>query len=143
MEVTTFDYNLKMGFEYHHKGQLTTAKFITLRAPTSRNSDECGALKQAFYRSVPKDVDPDDKAKAKAEDRVIEGSDIVMALAASSEVEFSDVLRTAKKLFTSGVAMVEGETKMTMPMLDEMSQDDLEGMLGEYLVNFTLASSLK
>ena len=38
--------------------------------------------------------------------------------------------------------MIDGEVKVTKPILDEMSNDDLEGMLGEYLANFILRSVL-
>ena len=61
----------------------------------------------------------------------------------STGVELGSVLLTARELFTSGLAMVEGEVKLTKPIMDEMSQDDLEAMTGEYLANFTLASALQ
>ena len=52
------------------------------------------------------------------------------------------ILLSAVELFKSGVAYIEGEAKVTRPVLDEMSNDDLEGMLGEYLANFILRSVL-
>lgn len=136
---TEFDYPLTVPFPYALKGQEETASFIKLVAPTSRHSRECATLKQAFFRAVPKgeesDVDPETVETPS-------GTDIITMLAISQDVDLPDVLDTAARLFTAGVAFVDGEAKLTRPLLDKMSQEDLEGMAGEYLANFTVASAL-
>lgn len=136
---TEIDFHLTTTFNYSHKGESTEATFIRLTAPTSRHSRECAALKQAFFRAVPRNEDaeqPDDLADP-------EGQDVITMIAMSDRVELPDVLDVARKLFTNGVAMIDGETKLTNPLIDRMSQDDWEAMIGEYMVGFTLASSLR
>jgi hypothetical protein len=133
-----FDYPLTTPFEYSKGGEQLQASFVRLTAPTSRKSKECGALKQAFFRSVPQDRDAEGVATKEPE-----GHDIIMMMAMSTNVELSDVLDVARRLFVSGVAMIDGEVKLTGSLLDRMSQDDFEEMLGSYLITFTLASTLE
>lgn len=138
---TQFDFPLTSPFEYAHKGSQQEAAFIRLTAPTSRNSRECAALKQAFWRSADRPEGGKDDGKDVEID--IKGPDVIVMLAMSRDVELADVLDVARHLFTKGkVAVVDGETPLTKPLIDDMSQEDVEAMLGEYLVNFTLASSL-
>ena len=136
---TEFDYPLLVPFTYAAKGQEVLASFVKLVAPTSRHSRECAALKQAFFRAIPKgeetDVDPETVSTPS-------GTDIITMIACSQDVDLPDVLDTAARLFTSGTALVDGETKLTKPLLDKMSQEDVEGMAGDYLANFTVASAL-
>jgi hypothetical protein len=132
---------LRVPFDYALRGQNAQAQFITLRPPTSRNYRECAALKQAFFRSVPKDVEASASGASGATPEV-SAKDVVDVIAASKDVAFDDVLDVARRLFTSGVAQVDGETKLTGTLLDVMDQEDFELMLGTYLVHFTLASTL-
>lgn len=138
-------YQLTTPFPYGTaSGEKEDASFITLKAPTSRNSRECAALKQAFFRAVADNEGGEGDGESNLEN--IQGADVLMTMAMSTAVDLPDVLETAKHLFTKGrVAFVEGEEKvpLTKPLLELMSQDDVEGMLGDYLVNFTLASSLQ
>ena len=141
MELETeFDFKLITPFDYANKGESVAATFIKLAAPSSRNSRECAALKQAFYRALP----PGDKDAEEVDSSDIEGKDVLVLLAMSIDVDLPDVMDVAKKLFTSGnnIALVDGEVKLTNNLIDKMSQDDLESMAGDYMVNFILASSL-
>lgn len=140
---TEMDYHLLQPFSYHHKGQPVAAVFVRLKAPTSRHRKECAFLKQAFYRALGDAADGEaaaDQQKKKAE---ITGQDVMDLISMSKAVALEDVLEGARKLFTTGVALVDGEEKLTGPLADEMSMDDLEKMTGEYLAFFTLRSSLR
>lgn len=133
------EFPLTTNFTYATRGGETTeARFIQLTAPTSKNSRECAALKQAFFRSVPDSTDSDPDPDSVD----LSGHDVIMTIAMSPDVDLPDVIDVGRKLFSSGVAKVDGEVKLTNHLIDRMSQDDLEAMLGEYMVGFTLASSL-
>lgn len=133
-------YELKSPIDYAHKGNMATASFLTLSAPTSRNIAECAALKQAFFRALPKSGQPS------AGDSKQEGDprpeDITAMLASSKDVEYSQVLLTMRDLLPH-VAKVDGEERMTRPLVDSMSPEDLELVTGVYLLNFILASLLR
>lgn len=139
--LTEFEYELTSQFDVMINGQMEPAISITLKAPSSKNLTECGILKQAFFRALPDTEDVED-SDANIDD--MKGEDILILISMSSDVSLSDVLITAKKLFSSkGIAQINGSTTLTSPLADKLSIDDLEGMLGQYLVNFILASSLK
>lgn len=138
---TEFEYELTTQFDVMIDGQLEPAISITLKAPSSKNLTECSILKQSFFRSLPESDDVEVSADNKIED--MDGIDIMILLSMSTKVELGDVLTTAKKLFSSaGVGTVNENTKLTHDILSKVSIDDLEAMVGQYLVNFILASSL-
>lgn len=146
MSETEFDFPLTQDFSYSHKGDQVDARFIKLTAPTSRHSKECAALKQAFFRAQNSFVAQARESDAEPSGEKITGDDVIMMMAASKDVDLPDVFDVARKLFTSGtIAVVDGEPgcRLTSALVDKMSQEDFEVMLGEYLVNFTLASSLE
>ena len=135
------EYELKDGLEYAKGGEMVEASFVTLHPPSAKHLTECADLKQAFFRSLPDDDGRElDKSKDLPE---LDGDAIMTMIAMSRNVELKVVLLTAKQLFKNGVAFLEGEQKMTTPLLEAMSLDDLQSMTGCYMVNFILASSLK
>lgn len=136
--ISEFDYELDHPFQYSHKGDQSEASFVRLVAPTSKHSKECAVLKQAFFVAIPKDAKGDDQKDVK-----VTGEDVLSMIAASKDVDLGEVYAVARKLFTTGVAFVDGEEKLTTHLVDRMDQSDFECMLGEYLVNFTLASTLR
>ena len=140
--ITEFKFILTKRFTYAFKGDNAEAEFVTLYAPTSKTTRECAALKQAFFRAM---GDREGKQTGEAdEDAEIEGQDILSLLAMSTAVDLPEIMDVAKKLFMlPGIALLDGETKFGQQVMDRMSMDDFENMLGEYMVNFTLASSLK
>lgn len=141
---TEFEFPLTKPFTYSAKGEQVTATSITLSAPTSRNSDECAALKQAFMRAIPKEAKRESDTTITKDDDKIDADDVIQIMAMSIDVDLPQVFKVAKKLFTSGtIAMVDGEQKLTNNLVEKMDQNDFELMLGEYLVNFTLASTLE
>jgi len=140
---TEFQYVLKTPFSYAHKGETINAKFVVLKAPTSRTTDECAALKQAFFRAM-SDTEGSGGSGEADPDMKIEGSDVMAMLAMAKNVDLPEVMNVAKKLFQqSGIALIDGETKFGNELMNRMSVDDLEDMIGDYMVNFILASSLK
>jgi len=134
-------YELDIEFEYAHKGDLRKAEFITLYPPTSRNMSEVAALKQAFFRSLPQDDESGEKEEAETE---IKGSQVMALISMSVNVELSTVLLTARELFSAkGIADVDGEEKLTKPLIDAMDPNDFYTMTGEYIANFIIASALR
>lgn len=137
---------LDMPVEYAYKGEMQIGSFITLKAPTGKQMVECADLKQAFFQAISSQtatstatVEGDEKSTLSA----LTGDTIMALIAMSSVSKLSSVLVSAKELFANGVAFMEGETKLTKPMLDMLNPDDLERMIGDYYLNFILASWLQ
>ncbi len=134
-------------------GDLATVAFITLRAPSSQNSDECAELKQAVMAGIamPKDVDAEqvEKAREMREERRAEkgdegftGEEIMLVLSRSS-YPLKKVIALARDMFINkhaGVAWVDGEVRLTKPMWDAMTWRDVERMTGDYIARFIAAS---
>jgi hypothetical protein len=138
-----FEYILKTKFGYASKGETAEATFITLFAPTSKTTRQCAALKQAFFRAMGEQEGGGGEEQTDSSFD-IEGSDVMALLAMSKNVDLPDVIDISKQLFKMpGIALVDGETKLGESLIDRMSVDDIEDMLGEYMINFILASSLK
>lgn len=144
--VTEFIHELKVPFDYAYLGETTKANFITLKAPSGKTPYRA-ELKQCFFRALNNDtnatvntvsVDSDDKKQ-----EIPSGSEIVQLICMSRHVELSVFLEYGKKLLTSGVALIDGETKLTKLLIESMDPDELEEMLGDYMANFILASALR
>lgn len=138
----TIRYELTKPLEYALKGDLQTASFIELRAPTSRNMTECAALKQAFCRALPDTENATDSDREGKEVSEITGQDIMGLILRSKDVELITVLLHARKLF-SNVGFIDGEVRLNNLLMDDIDPDDFENMVGEYLARFTLASMLQ
>lgn len=142
--ATEFQYRLLTSLPYSSGGEIVDGTFITLSAPSSRNSKECAKLKQAFFRSIDQSAEVNENAKEPSAESENTGEGVMIMLAMSKDVELDDVMDTARRMFTSGnnIAMVEGEAKLTSPLIDKMTMDDFERMTGEYMLRFILASAL-
>lgn len=146
-----FDFVLGRKIPYATKdGETVDGSFIKLVSPSAKQLKYCTELKQAFMRSMsdtgsnytPEQIE-DAKRIVKDSGKTMSGSDIINALYGNKDVDMVKVLINAIELFRSGVATMEGEVNLTKPLIDAMSQDDLENMTGEYMVNFILRSVLK
>lgn len=144
---TEITHTLIKPIQYSHKGDMEEGRFVTLKAPTSKNLKECAYLKQSFFRALPQ-VDANTptqiQASDKKEDDDLDSDGIMTLLAMSKDVDLDKVLLTAAKLFLSPTAaLLEGQTQLLQSHIDQLSMDDLEGMTGKYLANFILASALQ
>ncbi len=144
-DETEIIYELKKPFKYTPKnsGEETEAQFITLVEPSVKQMAACSVLKQAFMRVIAResgDSSDDSASDASAEDVPME-TRIINALYAS-DTDINIVLQSAKELFRD-VGLVDGEKKLTVPMLDSLCIEDIEMMTGQYMANFILASVLK
>lgn len=136
-----FVFELDEPLEYAYKGDPAEATFITLLAPTSKQMDHCAFLKQAFFRAIPRDIEEKDEEEDKSDP--VTGAGIMQLILMSRDVDFGPVLITGRELLTSGVALIEGETKLNKPLAEKLGMDVLEKMVGEYMANFILASELQ
>lgn len=147
MDNTQVIHTLIKSFKYTpaNAGNEVDAQFVTLLEPSVRQLSACATLKQGFMRVIAKEsgsgTDTQSSGTVSVEEVPMENR-IINALYGSDAVDMTVVLQSAKELFRE-VAMVDGEKKMTVPMLDALCIEDLELMAGKYMANFILASVLK
>lgn len=143
--MSEYEYELKHSFSYAtDKGDMAEANFVTLSAPTFKQLDKVTPIKQAFtsaIEEVTKTIDTSGSASAEPveTDEQITGQQALQLLYRWSG-DATKVLLHAEQLFKSGAALVDGETKLTTPMMDKMQLVDFEGLLGAYIANFIAPS---
>lgn len=148
--IEEFDFVLTKKIPYSDDGVEVEGSFIKLTAPSSKQLTNCTELKQAFMRAIgdmdkkyTKEEIEDAKKSLGDSKQDMDGSGIMSTLYMSKNVDMVKVLISAIELFRTGVAEIEGKKELTKPLIDLMSQEDLERMTGEYMANFILRSVLK
>ena len=143
------EFNFKLGADFSYgttDGNESETSFITFTAPTSKNRKECMFLKQSFFRAL-NSIPSSNKSAGDAVEanKEFDGSDIITLFAMSS-ADLHEVCEVARKIFISGVGKMGGDGKLTGNLLDniedKLSTEVIQEMVGEYLVNFILRSSL-
>ncbi len=134
---------LKRPIPYATGGETVNATMVMLYAPSSVLLENSTFLKQSFFQAVASikgdaKKDEDEKKDIKK----LKGSDILMMMH-MSEVDMVKVMRSAKHLLQSGVAKLDDKEKMNPTLLEALCEEDFDALVGEYLVNFTLASALR
>lgn len=141
-----------------HDGEMNEAQFIEMNAPTGRHSRYVAALRQAIVKAIVEEgrvsaaLDSEEvrqgppapeKEPAEDEDEQVEiadGIEIVNILARSS-VSLADTYKIARELFLQkGILKVDGDVQMTQMLIDKMTAQDFERLVGSYIANFTLPS---
>ncbi len=148
-EKKEFTFELERPFEYAFGGEQRKVGFIALQAPTMKQHSQASSLKQSIVKMVREateragneggDADERDKDEGINQDDPITAEMVVATIYGSDAVGVNVVWEQAKELFKLGRAMVDGEQKLTAPLIDKMDPDDFEKMVGEYIANFILA----
>lgn len=146
-------YKLEDPFEYACEGDMRTASFVSVKSPTVGNISSIARLKQGFMQAIAsskdKNVgtendDENDSGKEKQLDADSLTGGAIMAMLAMSDVDYSKYLTTAKDvLINANVCLIDGEVKFNKNLFLKLSFNDLEGITGEYLRVFILASVLE
>lgn len=141
--MSEINYELKKPFDYAYKGENQSASFITLSEPTFKQLTHITPIKQAFSAAMAQLSSKAVEDTADDDDAVSGEPTAAMMLAVLYQWDgnLSGVFLHAQELFKTGAALVEGETKLTIPLMEKMSTTDFEQMVGEYIAAF-LAPSL-
>lgn len=145
MEKDEFDYFLKKPIQYAFQGQSVSASFIRLSAPTAKDLKHTTILKSAIFEAI-KNMEGKNTEESNNDSQVseqdIDGEGIIAFLYMGG-VDMSKVIVAAVELFRrKGLALIEGETNLTMPLIEKISHDDIEAMTGEYIANFIAPSAM-
>ena len=138
--MKTFEYTLSDPVKFHKGGSTEETTLLVFQAPSAKNRRKVSRLKQGFMQAVSsiKAEGTDAKKEGKAED--IKPQEILSVLQ-MSDIDYESYVETFFSLVTDGICKVDGsEVSLTGQMLDEVSCDDLDKIMGEYLVNFIIGS---
>ena len=135
-------YELKHPFEYANKGEQVEAQFIELSPPSFKHLQHHLPIKQAFTRAALAAAENGEEVEQQSNNETggLKSGEALLLLTMSDE-PLNDVFDNAVKLFKT-LARVDGVELLTDGMLQKMSADDFENLVGEYIANF-IAPSLK
>ena len=138
--MKTFDFILSDPIKYQAKGENTEASLLELSAPAVNNRKKVAKLKQGFMRVINGLQNPDAKAaEGKKGNEKIKPEEI-MALIQMGIIEYDEYIDIFVSLLISGVCKVDGEVDITQHMVNKISFEDMEKLMGEYLINFIVGS---
>lgn len=135
-------YELKKPFSYSAGGDTHESRFIELKEPTRKDLANFTPIQQAFMKAI-KELQNDTAKVEEAESQEKDGaitSEAVIYLMSQSEVDMVKVSLFAEQLFKNGSALIDGETSLTSPLMNKMSMDDWNGLVGTYIANFITPS---
>jgi hypothetical protein len=146
MIKTEFEYELKTPLNINNED----VRVLTFHAPTSENRGPVSAIKSLFMssmRSMMKDnkSDDDEKETAQKSDSEINADAIAIMLSSSGD---KTLLGQCMDLFeglivSKGVCALENGTPLSRMYIKQISYDDFESMMGEYIKNFLLPSQMR
>lgn len=138
--MSEIQYELKEPFEYAYKGETQAASFITINAPSFKQMEHAVPIKQAFTAAISEISGTVDAEGVEASDSEGVTGAQVMQLMYNWSGDMTKVMVHAQELFKSGVALVDGEEKLTKPLIEKMQMTDVEGLVGAYIANFIAPS---
>lgn len=142
-EISEYTFTLTKPFKYAFKGDQRDAGFVLLTAPTMLQHSQSSALKQSISKIVASAIEGIEDAGDgdEGEDKDVGGVTakmVINTIYTSTCVDANIVWEQAKALFKQGVALIDGEQKLTDPLLLKMDTQDFENLVGEYVANFIL-----
>jgi hypothetical protein len=132
-------YELKHPFQYAYKGNMETASFVVMSAPTYRQIDAIAPLKQAIMQAASDVADGSTQPESASEPTEITGAMIIGVLYQSKN-DMAKIMQQAATLLKSGVCLIDGSEPFANGTLNKLDMVDFEGIVGEYLANFIMPS---
>ncbi len=154
-----FTFTLRKPIPWINQSNHGTEEFaseLLLKAPSNRQRRQTAALSQGFLRAIHygqqsaqaqkhiEDVNFRSKNTNNTgdKDKILTGAEILSAVMLSDVdyVTYQEIFRT---LLLAGVASVSDGQKLTPAMYDDMSAEDSQNLMGEYIAIFLISSLMK
>lgn len=137
----SFDFALTKAIKYQANGEHKEGQLLVLTAPNNKQHALRIKIKQAYSRAITSLHQSGFFANAeKAEPKEKESEEItgdaVSAVLYASEIDMVQLHDDFKRLICAGVCKVEDVEPMTAYIYEQLSCDDTDRLLGEYLAVF-------
>jgi hypothetical protein len=126
--------------EFSHGGDVVEGSSITFYAPKPNQRKKTTKLKQAFFRSLPTEGEATGE---KPEELEISGTEVLFLIASSKEADYTEFIEIGRSLVCDKVGKVDDVENFTTFIADKLDIDVLENIIGDYVANFIVRSSLK
>lgn len=153
---TEFVYEFKIPFEYACRGEMVTAKKITIKSPnnmvkmfTSEIDKQrlmAARIWQQNINTNENDIQANNTQNVDNGEQEID-NDSIIEFIGSGGGDLNACFEALRNILKSGneqypVAVLDDETKVTSPLFDKFSYIDTRNILGGYIKNFLRSSGL-
>jgi len=117
---------------------------LVLYAPSNKLSKQKDKLRQqiiAAFLNAGKNSNAAQTQNNKEEKKSLESEEILFAIAASENC--INIKEEFKKLLIAGCGSLDGKVTIGMHHIETISDDELEELMGQYIINFIIASWMK
>lgn len=144
--ITEMNYKLSSAVPYASHGEQVFSFNIKLKAPLGRHRAHLIRLKQGFMRSVlaaqknaPERAENIAENNVEAEPYVISGADIIK-LFYGSDIDLVKLQDEFRLLLAANIGEIAEGIPLNAYMIDQISQEDFEGIMGDYMAAFIVSS---
>lgn len=118
---------------------------IILKAPSNKQRRETAKLKQGFFRAMKElqsENNNNEDVKKEGKEEQFGGTQM-LSIIMMSKVDLVEYQETFRQLLLNNIAFVKEGQKLTSHAYDDISGEDSDNMMGEYISNFLLSSWMK
>ena len=153
--MKTLEYKLSQPVEYADQGEQVEGDVLVCTAPKGKNRKDATRIKQMFFRAMPSLDEFSDEQKEAAEQRKaesdnsessdveIDGGEVLFMIMQSTKVEYDEFIELGRKMISSGLCKVDGIKEVNSTVLDRLSVEELENLIGDYVAFFIVSSAMK
>ena len=130
-------FQLSKEIPYGSKGQTLNAKELILKAPSSKHRRATTKLRKFFYTAMFEMSERfKETAPEKGEAAEMTSESIMQLLYSSPTIDVGESHDLLKEMLLNGCCYLDSENKLTAPLYDALLERDLEGLFGEFFLNF-------
>jgi len=137
--INEFIYKLETPVSYHGKGNEEQAYELILKAPSNKQRRECAQLRQGFFKALNDLQSSGSKEQSEGGSQDIGGKE-VLTMILMSGVDYVEYVETFRDLALNDIVWINEQQRVTSPIFDNMSENDTQNMMGEYIANFLIGS---
>jgi hypothetical protein len=136
------EFTLSDPIKYQTGGEHVEGVKLELTAPAVKNRKRAAKLKQGFMRCINDLPSEAKKSPEKKQDAKLNPDEVLVILQMGS-IEYDEYIDIFVNLLSRGVCKIDGKEDLTELLAEKISFEDLERLMGEYIVNFILGSLME
>jgi hypothetical protein len=151
--MKTLEYRLTQPIEYSDQGEMVPGEVLVLTAPKGNQRKEITKLKQTFFRAISSgneslseeqiEVAKDKRSESESEEIEINSDEVLFIVMQSSSVDYADFIEIGRKVILGGICKIDGVKTVNAVIVDRLSVEDLENLIGSYVAFFIVSSAMK
>lgn len=151
--MKTLEYRLAQPIEYSDQGEMVPGEVLVLTAPKGNQRKDITKLKQTFFRAIssgnesptPEQIEEAKGKRGEVEDSELEinSDEVLFIVMQSSSVDYADFIEIGRKVLIGGICKIDGVKTVNAVIIDRLSVEELENLIGSYVAFFIVSSAMK